>query len=350
MDLNVTPIVGGLPTRRTSLDSTPREAPEAATQTAEPARAPGERGVEASKANEGADGHGHDLSRRPPEVPDELDARRRAAEIVDPRNQPTALVQERGADEERGPVEERALDALDPRRRHEIKEEAAKAAEELEAESVDHTQHDHGRPEDAEDLALDATAASADLAEVDAEENLEAVDGRVDEPGKPNPGEEAQIQELRDRDREVRSHEMAHSAAGGRHTGSPNYELERGPDGRMYAVNGDVSVDVAAVEGDARATIAKMRQVHRAALAPAQPSGQDRAVAARAMAQLNQAQEQLATQETEQARGEDEAKEALEVPDARSAVSKQEGNRAYLTASSSGQLATPGEQLDVVVD
>lgn len=321
MDLNVTPIVGGLPTRRTSLDSTPREAPEAATRTTEPARAPGERVVHAAKANEGADAHGHDLSRDSVEIPEEVDVRGRA-EVVDPRNQPSALVQEISV------AEQRALDALEPRRQA-VKDEAA----ELRTSEVE---------------ATDASTA-ADLARVDAEENVEASDDHVDEPGKPTPAEAAEIDDLRARDREVRTHEMAHSAAGGSHTGSPNYALERGPDGRMYAVGGDVSVDVSAVDGDPRATIAKMRQVHRAALAPAQPSGQDRAVAARAMAQLNQAQELLAAEETDRLSTDEEApRSTSEVPGARGTVSAQEGNRAYLSASSSGDVAAPGEQLDVM--
>lgn len=102
-----------------------------------------------------------------------------------------------------------------------------------------------------------------------------------------------EINELKARDQEVRSHERAHSAVGGAFTGSPNYSFEAGPDGKKYAVEGDVSVDLSTVEGDPRATIAKMQKVHAAALAPANPSVQDTRIAASAAQIILQAQSAL---------------------------------------------------------
>ncbi|MFK7795732.1 MAG: putative metalloprotease CJM1_0395 family protein [Gammaproteobacteria bacterium] len=97
--------------------------------------------------------------------------------------------------------------------------------------------------------------------------------------------EVTQLRELRTRDREVRAHEQAHaSVAGSLARGGPSYEYQRGPDGRQYAVGGSVSIDTSAVSGDPQATLAKAQQIKRAALAPAQPSSQDRAVAAAATA------------------------------------------------------------------
>ena len=91
------------------------------------------------------------------------------------------------------------------------------------------------------------------------------------------------MRELKARDREVRSHEQAHQAAGGAHTsGAPQYTYVEGPDGQQYASGGEVSIDIAAVPDDAEATILKMEQVRSAALAPANPSAQDRRVAAEA--------------------------------------------------------------------
>ena len=87
---------------------------------------------------------------------------------------------------------------------------------------------------------------------------------------------------LQSRDREVRAHEAAHQAAGGTLVAGASYQLETGPDGRSYAVGGDVTIDVAIVPGNPQATEAKMRQVRDAALAPAQPSAQDVQVAAQA--------------------------------------------------------------------
>jgi len=110
----------------------------------------------------------------------------------------------------------------------------------------------------------------------------------------------AEIQKLRARDREVRAHETAHAAAGGQLTGAPQLDFTIGPDGKRYAVSGEVSIDTAKVPGDPQATIRKMQQVRRAALAPARPSGQDLAVAARAAQIANQArvEAQLEGQDT----------------------------------------------------
>lgn len=107
--------------------------------------------------------------------------------------------------------------------------------------------------------------------------------------------EQAQIQELKDRDREVRLHEEAHARVGGQYAGSPSYEYQRGPDGNNYAVGGEVMIDVAPT-GDPRETIDKMQTVRAAALAPAEPSGADRAIAADATAKIAQAQADLAKQ------------------------------------------------------
>ena len=94
--------------------------------------------------------------------------------------------------------------------------------------------------------------------------------------------EQAKIEELKERDREVVTHELAHANAGGQYAGSPSYTYETGPDGVKYAVAGEVPIDTSKVAGDPQATIAKAAQIKRAALAPAEPSGQDRKVAAQA--------------------------------------------------------------------
>lgn len=106
--------------------------------------------------------------------------------------------------------------------------------------------------------------------------------------------EQAEIRELAARDREVRAHEQAHMSVGGQHAGSVSFTYERGPDGRMYAVGGEVPIDTAPVVGDPQATIDKMEQVRRAALAPAEPSAQDRSVAAQAAQLIAQARAELA--------------------------------------------------------
>jgi hypothetical protein len=110
-------------------------------------------------------------------------------------------------------------------------------------------------------------------------------------PGEPRTAKQEQalqlvISELANRDREVRSHEQAHAAVGGAHAGAPTYTYTRGPDGKRYASGGEVSIDVGAVANDPQATLSKMQIVIRAALAPAEPSAQDRSVASQAQAQM----------------------------------------------------------------
>ena len=105
-------------------------------------------------------------------------------------------------------------------------------------------------------------------------------------PERPEEEHAEQIRELKKRDAEVRAHEQAHAAAGGSFAGSPSYSYQRGPDGRSYAVGGEVPIDISAVSGDPEATIQKMQQVKRAALAPRDPSDADRSIAATADAQI----------------------------------------------------------------
>lgn len=114
--------------------------------------------------------------------------------------------------------------------------------------------------------------------------------------------ERAEVQRLRERDTEVRRHEQSHKTAAGQYaSGNPTYEYETGPDGKRYAVGGEVEIDTSEVQGDPGATLRKMAQVRRAAMAPATPSGQDRRVAAKASAAERRAQQEIADQRAEDA-------------------------------------------------
>jgi hypothetical protein len=110
--------------------------------------------------------------------------------------------------------------------------------------------------------------------------------------------EEQVISKLKHRDAEVKAHEMAHASVGGIATGAPSYSYEIGPDGKRYAVSGEVSVDLSTVEGDPLATIAKMKKVHAAAMAPVNPSIQDSRVAASAIKIIAQAQTEFSNLES----------------------------------------------------
>jgi len=89
-------------------------------------------------------------------------------------------------------------------------------------------------------------------------------------------------QQLASRDREVRAHEQTHAAIGGPHAGAPQFEFTSGPDGRMYATSGEVSIDTSAVENDPQATLEKAQVIIRAALSVTDPSTADRQIAAEA--------------------------------------------------------------------
>lgn len=118
-----------------------------------------------------------------------------------------------------------------------------------------------------------------------------------------NTAEVAQLRELKTRDRVVRAHEAAHlAAAGGYARSGMSFSYERGPDGVLYAVGGEVSIDTAPVPGDPEETLRKAEQVRRAALAPAEPSSQDQMIAAKAAKMAAQARAELA--EARQAGGE----------------------------------------------
>ncbi|MCG8653471.1 MAG: hypothetical protein MI861_26770 [Pirellulales bacterium] len=123
-------------------------------------------------------------------------------------------------------------------------------------------------------------------------------------PDELTPEEQEVVQELAARDREVRAHEQAHLAAAGPYArGGPSYSFQTGPDGRNYAIGGEVQIDTSPVEGDPEATIRKAQIVRAAALAPAEPSSQDRAVAAAAAKQEQIALAELRQKNQEESSG-----------------------------------------------
>jgi hypothetical protein len=99
-----------------------------------------------------------------------------------------------------------------------------------------------------------------------------------------------QVRDLQLRDRQVRAHEQAHlAAAGGLATGGASFDYQTGPDGKRYAVGGEVQVSTTMSAANPQANLQKAMQLQRAALAPADPSPQDRAVAMNAAAMAQKA-------------------------------------------------------------
>lgn len=110
--------------------------------------------------------------------------------------------------------------------------------------------------------------------------------------------QQQQVAELAATDRRVRQHEQAHlAAAGGLASSGATFSYRQGPDGKRYAVGGDVSINTSSGRTP-QETIERARRIRAAALAPADPSPQDRRVAAEASrmeAEARAAQRQEAT-------------------------------------------------------
>lgn len=109
-----------------------------------------------------------------------------------------------------------------------------------------------------------------------------------------SPAERRQLNELQQIDRRVRAHELAHISAGaGVVQGGASFTYTKGPDGRVYAVGGEVPIDMSPARTLAE-TIDKARAIQRAALAPVDPSAQDRRIAAQAVRMAAEASAELA--------------------------------------------------------
>ena len=152
----------------------------------------------------------------------------------------------------------------------------------------------------SQDQGEDAVILNPDtLAKLDASQNdTTSTDvSQVGPDGKEfTPEEEKEIEKLKDRDREVRRHEQAHFQAAGNYASPPKYEYQTGPDGKRYAVGGSVEIDMSAVTDDPEATLSKARVIKRAALAPEEPSAQDRKVARQADRMAAEAQKEITEQ------------------------------------------------------
>lgn len=150
--------------------------------------------------------------------------------------------------------------------------------------------------------------------------------------------EQRQLTELKKRDAEVRAHEQAHASLGGQYASVPQYEYERGPDGRQYAVGGEVSIDISEASTPEE-TIRKAQQVKAAALAPAEPSAQDLRVATEATQIALEARNEIASERAE------EAQQAYNssIPDAQ----KNEGDKQNSVIGETPSLEEIVDALDV---
>ncbi|MBN1697057.1 MAG: hypothetical protein JW881_06060 [Spirochaetales bacterium] len=151
---------------------------------------------------------------------------------------------------------------------------------------------------------------------------------------------------LRARDAEVRAHEHAHiAAAGGIATAGASYSFVMGPDGRLYAVGGEVSIDTSPVPGNPEETIRKAQKIRRAALAPANPSPQDMRVAAAAIQMEQQARAELRQEKAVEA--EEKAEAAGNMGAHENSVMGYAGDRSFLSGL---RRVEPGEVSETFFD
>ena len=152
---------------------------------------------------------------------------------------------------------------------------------------------------DSADAEAEAASGGAGQAQDDAAKDEDPDGDGLDQ------AEEKQVDKLKQRDQEVRAHEQAHARVGGAYAGAPSYTFQQGPDGKRYAIGGEVQIDTSK-ERTPEATIRKMQVVIRAATAPADPSSQDLKVAQQARAQISEAQAEVRQKKSEELSGDDD--------------------------------------------
>ena len=124
--------------------------------------------------------------------------------------------------------------------------------------------------------------------------------GKTPKRGELTPEQQRQVEALKKRDREVRQHEQAHLAVGRDLVrGGASYTYETGPDNKQYAVGGEVSIDTSPARTPEE-TIPKAQHIRATALAPAEPSPQDRSVAAQASRMENEARHAVFVKQREE--------------------------------------------------
>ncbi len=113
-----------------------------------------------------------------------------------------------------------------------------------------------------------------------------------------NVNEKLEVMALKQMDRSVRRHEQTHMrTAQNLSVGTPTFEYAIGPDGKKYAIGGEVNVNFSIVDEDPRATVEKALRIQRTALAPSDPSPKDFQSANEARIMENKARRKLAREE-----------------------------------------------------
>lgn len=117
---------------------------------------------------------------------------------------------------------------------------------------------------------------------------------------KPNVEETQELSLLQSRDTEVRSHEAAHISAGGSSvTGGASFTYQQGPDGKQYAIGGEVPISIGG-GSSLEEKIASTVSARSGALAPANPSPADLKIASTAALMESTFRQELAQENKEE--------------------------------------------------
>lgn len=156
--------------------------------------------------------------------------------------------------------------------------------------------------DEAKNLLAKDKAGEAD--KLPAEKKAEQKDGNntpgLKTSGELTPEQQQEVEKLKQRDAEVRAHEQAHiAAAAGLSTSAPTYTYQTGPDGKKYAVGGEVNVSFTE-SGNPETDLRNAEAMKNSALAPSDPSSQDQSVAGEAEKLIQKAQQEISQQQEQQ--------------------------------------------------
>ncbi len=110
--------------------------------------------------------------------------------------------------------------------------------------------------------------------------------------------QKAQIAEFTLLDQTARADVQAQQRAAGGYAGTTTYQYERGADGTLYAVAGDVTFNVQPVPNNPAATIAAMQTITNAAMSVTPPTAQDLAAVREAAQYTSEAEAALKAAQT----------------------------------------------------
>lgn len=139
--------------------------------------------------------------------------------------------------------------------------------------------------------------------------------GDAEKAAQDDPALKTEVARLKQREQEVIAHEAAHKAVGGQYASAASYTYTTGPDNKRYIDGGEVSIRTPSTK-DPEEALRMAELIKRAALAPANPSSQDRSVAASATQKAANARAEIAKAASEEAAAKRaEAQEAKEEKD-----------------------------------